>query len=657
MGLFDVFKKKKEVVPEAVNSNGQVQVQPVGVQVVSANPVSQVAPIPVSSSSQDMVASQVSNVTAGPVATEANPVVPTSFIPTETDDVIPTASLTTDVNQIQSSQSEFDAFESGLTNQEFVKSDSALTGSVDVNAVAEAIGSVPGSAVPAEENAINMNQTVDNSNPLSVQQTDINDEKNISQDIVPAVEDVAALIDNPIPAKSEEESMSANPEEMIGGGDEKVDWQKNPFQEDDDNSDDNVNLMDNIVSSDQGVISHNEPMDAQSFEPLQKEDDIQDLSSTLKKEEENEEEKREEHDENTFVAAETKDEEDTVIKVENEPGDKGMALEQANIFKENITSNNTIDDNEFVPIVVDENEEDTISESENSELKAASADNNEFADMIGEVTPIVDENPIPPTIDVAPDNEKRANEVNDANEKDEVTKVQEEDSSSPKEVDKVNNNIDDEFPDIDENVSTEESLDEPILFDQEEANIFSDTPGKEENTIPSEKNTDKAVVLDDNTSDAEEKKQEEVKVNKPAIVRQEDLFEGPVIEEEKPFSIFDLPSTPVIFADEYEKDVFEEEMNTADDEVIEADYASHDDGADDQDIIGSENLLLEDEKEDLEEQKDEQKEFKKVEKVEDISDMYSQLEFKNEKIRFCDNCGAMIVGESATVCPSCGEPL
>ena len=96
-------------------------------------------------------------------------------------------------------------------------------------------------------------------------------------------------------------------------------------------------------------------------------------------------------------------------------------------------------------------------------------------------------------------------------------------------------------------------------------------------------------------------------------------------------------------------------MNTADDEVIEDDSVSRDDV--DQDIIGSENLLLEDEKEDLDEQKDEQKEFKKVEKVEDISDMYSQLEFKNEKIRFCDNCGAMIVGESATVCPSCGEPL
>ena len=42
MGLFDIFKKKKEEKPEVVDSNGQVQVQPEGVQVVN-NTTPQVA--------------------------------------------------------------------------------------------------------------------------------------------------------------------------------------------------------------------------------------------------------------------------------------------------------------------------------------------------------------------------------------------------------------------------------------------------------------------------------------------------------------------------------------------------------------------------------------------------------------------------------------
>ena len=602
MGLFDIFKKKKEEKVETVDNNGQVQVQPEGVQIVNNDQTVQ-APIQPVTPVENVVPVEPVPAADTPNEVVSTPV-PASFVP--------------DNMGSQVAQPEIDA---GLVGQEFVKSDPALTGTIDMNATTEVINTptVPKTMGTSGENVGTMNEMVDNSSPTEVLQINTNDEKNISQDIVPAVEDVAALIDNPIPAKSEQDSMSANPEEIIGGGEENFEWQNNPFTEVNVNDEDNVNLIDNIISNDQNVISHNNPINVQSFETIPREDDIKDLSNEVETEKVDSEQVLEML-ENKEDEVETIPEEDTVITVEDDFEDKGIGLEQSNIFKDNTVD--YVNNDEFVPIVVDETEDD--------EEEAFEKDNDISTDQEEKVDiNILNTNQDDTSIDKI--------EVENI---DEGSKDLEEDQDITKqEEDNKKEEIDKELPILDNMINKDTEQSEKI---EEE---------------PKEESKDEEIILPSIVED----KKENIEV--------EEEYEGPVIEEEKTFTIFDLP--PISMTND---EVSQEENIEISNEfggILEEKEEGNGifDDEPEQGIFAEDNNYLDDSKEkeeseeqvvntDEEEYEEEKNEEEQVEVQDDnIADMYSQLEFKNERIRFCDNCGAMILGDAATVCPSCGEPL
>jgi len=687
MGLFDIFKKKKDEKSDVVDSNGQVQVQPEGIQVVTTT--------------ESTTNTSDTNTTIG-----------------ADNQSIQTNNLNIEVNR---------------NDSDLVSSVNELTNSVDNS-------NVPTSLTSTDSSVDTMNQVVDNDSPAQVESIGINDEKDSSEEIVPVMEDVAALIDSPIPAKSEEENMSVNPEEILNGGvvnqenttidnsdfvevsafrednapitleeatnafeevstpsseptinldsfspanSEEVinlessnesgdaEVQDNPFKED------NTNLLENIVSNDDSVVSHNDPLQVSSIETVNKDEEIQDLSSNSQDSSKSVDiEPVEDAQENIEETVESVDDlDDTVIKVDDD------VIEESNIFKETKESDPIP---EFVPIVVDENEEDVTNEgiSSDDESKQEDSDNSkesteddfpsstmEFADMISEVTTLRDE-ALPdsivdiPTIkskeeetissDSAPELEvstiedseeekentdEKIEEPEDETENSDEVEKHDDETESQNETEKHDEEVhqeeieepEDEAENSDEveehddetesqnetekhdDETHQEEIEEPVIVEEEESNIFNvenDDNEKEENTEEPLKTEEKEIEV-------------------------EDEYDGPYLEEETSFTIFDLPPIPP------EYDVEEDSKEDEEDIIIDLD-----DNKEDSTIIEEESEFEEDKEKEEEDKIDEE-----------LADMYSQLEFKNEKIRFCDNCGAMILGESATVCPSCGEPL
>ncbi len=661
MGLFDMFKKKKEEKPEVVDNNGQVQVQPEGVQILSDNTVPPVAPAPV-----DPTVPQVD-------PTQAVPPVPTDV---SADFSNPEVTVTDTVTEV-------------------------VAAAVDGTSTIDNSG-VPASIVPVEESTESMNQVVDNANPSEVQQVAMENEKSASQDIVPAMEDVAALIDNPIPAKSEEESMYANPEEIIEGGDTQVEWQENPFK--DDNTfqnmptdqtltleaavneqpvEDSGNLVDNLVSADENIVSNNEPMEVQSFEPSTKEDQVQDLSDTLKMEALKEEQSAVQ-EENVEDVVETIPEEDTVIKVDE---NEATVEEESNIFKN--VDYSSVSPEEFIPIVVDEHEDDDIENTDPVESNSNNDDpvllgTTDFTNMISEVTSITDGA-------LANDNYESEEKDDEIEEVKEEEKKEEPKEETKEEVEEEQSDVDDEVVDatsekiVGEKVDSFEEENEDVKdvleesseeVEEKEESEEEKTEEVEEKTKPEEVNEEKDEPEKEESEEIEEVEEEEkegpvllepeesdifnvdeeeemteeaeVKEEEPVVEEEEEEFDGPIIEEESTFTIFDLPAITPEHEEEREK--IEEELDK--------DIFNEKEETNDNIVVADENFeKIDDEDDSDEEEVVEEEGPKKVERVDDIVDMYSQLEFKNEKIRFCDNCGAMILGETATVCPSCGEPL
>lgn len=652
MGLFDIFKKKKEEKSDVVDSNGQVQVQPEGIQVVTTT--------------ESTTNTSDTNTTVG-----------------ADNQSIQTNDLNIEVKR---------------NDSDLVSSVNELTNSVDNS-------NVPTSLASTDSSVDTMNQVVDNTNPAQVESVNIDVEKGSSEEIVPVMEDVAALIDSPIPAKSEEENMSVNPEEILNGGvvnqgnttidnsdfvevsafrednapitleeatnvfeevstpsneptinldsfspanseevinlesssePNGIEIQDNPFKED------NTNLLENIVSNDDSVVSHNDPLQVSSIETVNKDEEIQDLSSNSQGISESVDiEPVEDAQENIEETVESVDDlDDTVIKVDDD------VIEESNIFKETKESDPIP---EFVPIVVDENEEDVTNEgiSSDDESKQEDSDNSkesteenfpsstmEFADMISEVTTLRDD-ALPdsitdlPTIksneeetissDSAPELDVSTIEVSEEEKENTDEKIEEpeDETENSDEVEKHDDETEsqNETEKHDEEAHQEE-IEEPVIVEEEESNIFN-------------------VENDDN--EKEEKTEEPLKIEEKEI-EVEDEYDGPYLEEETSFTIFDLPPIPPEYVAEEDSKEDEEDI------VIDID--------DNKDAF-KEDLTISEEESEFEE--DEEKEEDKID--EELADMYSQLEFKNEKIRFCDNCGAMILGESTMVCPSCGEPL
>lgn len=648
MGLFDIFKKKKDEKSDVVDSNGQVQVQPEGIQVVTTT--------------ESTTNTSDTNTTVG-----------------ADNQSIQTNDLNIEVKR---------------NDSDLVSSVNELTNSVDNS-------NVPTSLTSTDSSVDTMNQVVDNTSPAQVESVNIDVEKGSSEEIVPVMEDVAALIDSPIPAKSEEENMSVNPEEILNGGvvnqenttidnsdfvevsafrednapitleeatnafeevstpsneptinldssspanseevinlessnqSNEIEIQDNPFKED------NTNLLENIVSNDDSVVSHNDPLQVSSIETVNKDEEIQDLSSNSQDSSESVDiESVEDAQENNEETVESVDDlDDTVIKVDDD------VIEESNIFKETKESDPIP---EFVPIVVDENEEDVTNEgiSSDDESKQEDSDNSkestdedfpsstmEFADMISEVTTLRDE-ALPdsvadlPTIkskeeetkssDNTPELEVPTIEVSEEEKENTDEKIEEpeDETENSDEVEKHDDETEsqNETEKHDEEVHQEE-IEGPVIVEEEESNIFN-------------------VENDDN--EKEEKKEEPLKTEEKEN-EVEDEYDGPYLEEETSFTIFDLPPIPP----EY---VAEEDSKEDEEDII----IDLDDNKEDSTIIEEESEFEE----------DKEKEEDKID--EELADMYSQLEFKNEKIRFCDNCGAMILGESTMVCPSCGEPL
>ena len=649
MGLFDIFKKKKDEKSDVVDSNGQVQVQPEGIQVVTTT--------------ESTTNTSDTNTTVG-----------------ADNQSIQTNDLNIEVKR---------------NDSDLVSSVNELTNSVDNS-------NVPASLASTDSSVDTMNQVVDNTNPAQVESVNIDVEKGSSEEIVPVMEDVAALIDSPIPAKSEEENMSVNPEEILNGGvvnqenttidnsdfvevsafrednapitleeatnafeevstpsneptinldsfspvnpeevinlessseTNGIEIQDNPFKED------NTNLLENIVSNDDSVVSHNDPLQVSSIETVNKDEEIQDLSSNSQDSSESVDiEPVEDAQDNIEETVESVDDlDDTVIKVDDD------VIEESNIFKETKESDPIP---EFVPIVVDENEEDVTNEgiSSDDESKQEDSDNSkesteedfpsstmEFADMISEVTTLRDD-ALPdsvadlPTIkskeeetissDSVPELDVSTIEVPEEEKENTDEKIEEpeDETENSDEVEKHDDETENqnETEKHDEEAHQEE-IEEPVIVEEEESNIFN-------------------VENDDN--EKEEKTEEPLKIEENNI-EVEDEYDGPYLEEETSFTIFDLPPIPPEYV---------AEEDNKEDIVIDID--------DNKDAFKEDSTIPEEESE-FEE--DEEKEEDRID--EELADMYSQLEFKNEKIRFCDNCGAMILGESTMVCPSCGEPL
>ncbi len=519
MGLFDMFKKKKEETSEVVTNNEPVQVQNADSQVVDN--ATQV--MPVASQADVSVASQ-----------------PTVFEPVAQPEV----AVSTPVDTMSSSMASFD--------------------------------------VPNINNVdVNMNQVVNNETPAQVTQVTTDEQKTASIDIVPNMEDVAALIDNPIPAKSEEENMTVNPKSVIDNTAD-VSWQDNPFKDDTDN------IMDNLVSNDSNVISTNEPMTTQGFEPFNKEDEIQNLSDTSK---------MNVIDASSIFDALSNDSEDNsvedpVIKVEDESDN----VENSNIFKtEAVLENNNGVDDDFFPIVVEEDD------SKKSDVEDSVPDSTvELVDLVDEVAAVSDEAVNENTISL----ERKDLEIaSEAKEKTPISSFEEETKEEEKKADEVQEIVE-PTEEIEEASTLPEEIKEELLEEKDEKESTSEEP----------------IVVEEVEAIKEEPKE---------VIEE---FVGPVIEEEKLFTIFDLP--PI--GEEYEAFVDDEE-----------DIAQSEEKSNKEIVVEEEEAP----------KSIEGKEESKGEKTEDISDMYSQLDFRNDKIKFCENCGAMIIGEMTTVCPSCGEPL
>ena len=636
MGLFDIFKKKKDEKSDVVDSNGQVQVQPEGIQVVTTT--------------ESTTNTSDTNTTVG-----------------ADNQSIQTNDLNIEVKR---------------NDSDLVSSVNELTNSVDNS-------NVPASLASTDSSVDTMNQVVDNTNPAQVESVNIDVEKGSSEEIVPVMEDVAALIDSPIPAKSEEENMSVNPEEILNGGvvnqenttidnsdfvevsafrednapitleeatnafeevstpsneptinldsfspvnpeevinlessseTNGIEIQDNPFKED------NTNLLENIVSNDDSVVSHNDPLQVSSIETVNKDEEIQDLSSNSQDSSESVDiEPVEDAQDNIEETVESVDDlDDTVIKVDDD------VIEESNIFKETKESDPIP---EFVPIVVDENEEDVTNEgiSSDDESKQEDSDNSkesteedfpsstmEFADMISEVTTLRDD-ALPDSVADLPTIKSKEEETISSDSVPELDvstiEVPEEEKENTDEKieepeDETENQNETEKHDEE---AHQEEIEEPVIVEEEESNIFN-------------------VENDDN--EKEEKTEEPLKIEENNI-EVEDEYDGPYLEEETSFTIFDLPPIPPEYV---------AEEDNKEDIVIDID--------DNKDAF-KEDLTISEEESEFEE--DEEKEEDRID--EELADMYSQLEFKNEKIRFCDNCGAMILGESTMVCPSCGEPL
>ncbi len=523
MGLFDLFKKKKDDKPaEEIAQAAEVQAQPTDVSTeLAATPAVTATP------TADINSTSSSDFSSG-----MNEIPTNTFTPEVPDSIFPVDNAQEENTEPLSGEEvpvTPEAPQEASDVQEQQQIESNYFGVPDSN-----FGSVPGTGEG------DLNTVIDNTNPVEVEQQTLEEQKSDSQDIVPTVEDVAALIDDPIAAKSEEENMSVDPETVFEGGETKEveavsdDFEDTLFEKNDDIKDFSEESNDEIND-----FSNDSNEEMKDFSNENSEDDIINVADLIPSINE---------DNNSSFA-------DLDLNNDQENNEIEEEQEDSSIPHLDFIQNNS----EF-----NMDEEKTTEEEAPVELDNPSEEEVVVPDFEQEEGPFVEEEP----------------SISNGSDFVELNGITDEDiEQEQKEVE--------EEPFTDD-IQTVEDTSEDVIYEDFEAPIEI------------------------------EKKEEEVDEEEPVVVEEVvEETEPPVLTEEKEFTIFDLPPLKTKDDDEYMPRRVRIEEEAA-------------------------GIFADDEKKD--------------EDI-DINEMYNKLEFKNEKIRFCDTCGAMILDETTNVCPNCGEPL
>lgn len=630
VGLLDIFKKKKEDKPvEAVDANGQVQVVPEGMQdttpVVDNTVPTDMNAVP----STDFGSGEMQPATPlmdqaapvdGPIVTEI-PTEPTT-IPVDTTNIdAPMPDLpsgfgnmeqpTTDVgpidNPIPIEENQMPEAGNDFANQDIQP--------VDVTASMEETGATIDNPIPAQSEVENMAADLN-----AVVGEDITPQEDINPigDIIPQ-EDIQPMGDiNPvedIPGQGIQPIEGITPQEDIPSqdidGSTNFEWGENPFKEEG---------TDITPPVEEGTPFTDMPSAEKTTEVPT---DVQDITPTEE-----------------VVNLDSNDE---VINLESTPSEEAP--------EENFEPNPFQEEVQEEPQVVEEEQEETPVPVEDVE---------EVQEVVSEETPnleeaLPEEDSVPdvqipeiPSKDIEEENkedEELANELDKT-----LTDI---DVSKPKEETEPVEEVEEEKTESEEE---EEPKVEPVLVEEEESDIFA-LPRIGDDVYPDI--FQKPSVISD--EEEEETSEEEVELT------------GPVLKEESAFTIFDLPSLEDKKKKKKKKktkkeEATEEPVTEPIVEEAQEEVTSEEPIEDIEEVKGIEvNLDEEENNEDdviipLAEEKDSHDiEIEDTEEVEeekiDISDIFKKMDFKNEKIRFCENCGAMILGNSETICPSCGEPL